>query len=95
MAGAAAARQGSLRAMIRLSRHAVRGASAIAAVLVVALLGACSGATGSADSPAAVGDQSVPLADLDLAASPRTVEGPSTALLADSSIAPEIGRAHV
>ena len=74
--------------MTRLSRHAVRGASTIAAVLVVALLGACSGATGSADSPAAVGDQSVPLADLDLAASPRAVEGPTTALLADSSIVP-------
>jgi iron complex transport system substrate-binding protein len=74
--------------MITLPRHPVRGVSAIAAVLVVALLGGCAATTAADDRPAAVGDQSVPLADLDLVDDPRGFEGPSTALLADSSIAP-------
>jgi len=72
--------------MTALSRRSARSASAVAAVLVVALLGACSSPAGSSDSPTATGDQSVPLADLDLLDSPRTFEGPSTALLADASI---------
>jgi iron complex transport system substrate-binding protein len=74
--------------MTTLPRHPVRGVSAIAAVLVVALLGGCAPTTAADDRPAAVGDQSVPLADLDLIDDPRGFEGPSTALLADSSIAP-------
>ena len=76
--------------MPTLPRRSVRGASAIAAVLVVVLLGACSAAVSSDDAPAAVGDQSVPLADLDVLDTPRTFEGPSTALLADSSIVPVV-----
>ena len=74
--------------MTTLPRRSVRVASAMTAVLVVTLLGACSSASAPDASPAAVGDQSVPLADLDLVDSPRDFEGPSTALLADSSIEP-------
>ena len=74
--------------MTTLPRRSVRVASAMTAVLVVTLLGACSSASTPDASPAAVGDQSVPLADLDLVDSPRDFEGPSTALLADSSIEP-------
>ena len=74
--------------MTTLPRRSVRAAAAMTAVLVVTLLGACSSASTPDASPAAVGDQSVPLADLDLVDSPRDFEGPSTALLADSSIEP-------
>jgi len=72
--------------MTTLPRRSVRVASAVAAALVVTLLGACATPSGSGGTAPAAGDQSVPLADLDLLASPRTFEGPSTALLADSSI---------
>ena len=69
------------------SRRSVRAASALSAVLVAVLLAACSGPIDAGDAPA-VGDQSVPLADLTLLDDPRSFEGPSTALLADSSIEP-------
>jgi len=74
--------------MTFLSRRPVRGASAVAAALVIVLLGACSGPVDSGAAPTAAGDQSVPLAELALLDDPRAHEGPSTALLADSAITP-------
>ena len=75
--------------MLRSPSPARRVASLAAGVLALALLAGCSAPAASTDAgttPAA--DQSVPLADLDLSADPRTVEGPSTALLEDDSVTP-------
>jgi iron complex transport system substrate-binding protein len=73
--------------MVRTPSPARRAASAVAVALTLALLAGCSAPAASSDgatTPAA--DQSVPLADLDLSSDPRTVEGPSTALLQNSSV---------
>ena len=75
--------------MLRSLSSARRAGSLVAAALALALLAGCSSPAASSDSattPAA--DQSVPLADLDLSADPRTVEGPSTALLENDSVTP-------
>jgi iron complex transport system substrate-binding protein len=75
--------------MLRSLSPARRAGSLVAAALALALLAGCSSPAASPDAgttPAA--DQSVPLADLDLSADPRTVEGPSTALLENDSVSP-------
>lgn len=60
----------------------------LAALAAIALLAGCAspGTTDRGTTPKA--DQSVPLAELDLAADPRAVEGPTTALLEDASVRP-------
>lgn len=58
----------------------------VAALAAVALLAGCSAPVATPTStPAPVPDQG-PLAELDLAADPRTVEGPTTAVLADAAV---------
>jgi iron complex transport system substrate-binding protein len=64
-----------------------RHAGAFAALLAaVALLAGCTSPGGAGSGATPTADQSVPLADLDLAADPRAVQGPTTALLEDASV---------
>jgi iron complex transport system substrate-binding protein len=70
-----------------LPRPASLGAL-LSAALVVALLGGCASDAGAPAEQTPAADQSVPLAELDLAADPRVVEGPSTAVLEDAAITP-------
>jgi iron complex transport system substrate-binding protein len=71
------------------NRSSARARGMLVAALALALLSGCATPGVDADDvPPATADQSVPLADLELAADPRAVEGPSTALLADHSITP-------
>ena len=66
-----------------------RSTAALAAtVAVVALLAACAAPASTGENATTHADQSVPLAELDLAPDPRAVEGPTTALLADASVTP-------
>ena len=75
--------------MLRSPSTAHRAASLVAAVVALALLAGCSSPAATTDgAAAAAADQSVPLAELNLSADPRTVEGPSTALLEDDSVTP-------
>lgn len=75
--------------MLRSPSPARRTAALASAAVVLVLLAGCSAPASTTDAgirPAA--DQSVPLADLDLSADPRSVEGPSTAVLENSSVEP-------
>lgn len=75
--------------MVRTRSRARRPASLAAAALALALLAGCSAPDGTAGGGTpATADQSVPLAELDLAADPHAVEGPSTALLESHSVTP-------
>lgn len=66
-----------------------RALAVLAATAVVLALAACAPAANSGDAaPSATADQSVPLSQLALASDPRTVQGPSTALLENDSITP-------
>jgi iron complex transport system substrate-binding protein len=70
-------------------RPRTRLATVLAAALALVVLGGCASPGAATDDAAAtVADQSVPLSELDLAADPRTVEGPSTAVLADRAVEP-------
>jgi iron complex transport system substrate-binding protein len=64
-----------------------RALSLLGAVLVLALAG-CAAPTGGTTTPSPTVADGTPLADLDLAADPRTHVGPSTALLASEVIVP-------
>jgi iron complex transport system substrate-binding protein len=64
----------------------VRNAQALAAVVLVGLLTACSAPV--AAPPSAPVPSQVPLAQLDLAPDPRTVEGPGTAVLPSTAVDP-------
>ena len=70
-------------------RSPFRQAGTVAAlVAAVVLLAGCAAPAGTGSGATQTADQSVPLAELDLAADPRTVQGPTTALLEDASVRP-------
>lgn len=80
------------RAVLRrtaLRRTALRPVGAVVSTLAaIALLAGCATPNAADTSTRPTADQSVPLADLDLAADPRAVEGPTTAVLENASVTP-------